>query len=140
MACASQDSSQWNSAASGAAISRPATSADMSRPSRMAATISALNTPTPMKAATRATPSRMVAARVPRHGRTTDSRVPSVARQPTWPASASSGRRVGPGPPLSSAAAAGAFAAATAPWDGGTASGAPADGFRCAAACSCIRR
>ena len=61
----------------------------------MAATTSALSTPTPMKAATRATPSRMVAISVPRQGRTTDSSVPSVSRQPTWAASTSSGRASG---------------------------------------------
>ncbi|KAG0730943.1 hypothetical protein G6F23_015797 [Rhizopus arrhizus] len=62
--------------------------------------------PTPMKAATRATPSRMVAVKVPRNGRTTDSSVPREARQPTCSASWSNERSAGPC--LSSEAAAGA--------------------------------
>ena len=66
--CASQDSAQCRMPASGAVTNSQGSSGSNGWPSFSASTISALITPTPMKATTRATPNRKVAVILPFHG------------------------------------------------------------------------
>src|SRR5207245_2283 len=63
MSCASHDSSQWSSPASGAVTASAISSAPNGAPCVTARTTSALSTPTPMIAATRAMPSTNVVTR-----------------------------------------------------------------------------
>ena len=63
MSCASQDSSQWSTPAAGATMSSAASSTRVGSPRLTARTTSALRRPTPISAATRATPSTKVMTR-----------------------------------------------------------------------------
>ena len=69
MSCASHDSSQCRRPASGATTARATSSQPKGSPRLSARTTSALTTPTPISATTRATPRRNVTVSCPRYGR-----------------------------------------------------------------------
>ncbi len=117
MSCASHDSSQCSTAATGAITSSAATSPVPTWPVGTAPTTRAPSTPTPMNASTRPIPNSTVSTTLPFHGRTKRSSVRTVSGQPIVAASSFSGRTCGPDD-----ARAVAPAAAVVPTDSATAS------------------